>query len=138
MSSINGQCLCGETRFSVQKLEHHHGVCHCAMCRQWGGGGPFFATPVQELTWAEKKHLKTYESSEWAQRGFCGNCGSSLFYYQKPTGQYMFSIGAFKDEAGFKIAGEIFIDHKPDGYAFVGDHPRETAAEVIAKFAPPS
>lgn len=134
----NGKCLCGETRFSVENVELKHHVCHCGMCRTWGGGGPLFASPANGVTWEEEKFLKRYDSSKWAERGFCGNCGTSLFYRSKPTDQYMFSVGVFENSADFEVIGEIFIDRKPNGYALAGDHPRETEAEVLAKFAPPN
>lgn len=38
----------------------------------------------------------------------------------------------------FRLATEIYIDHKPAGYAFAGDHPQLTEAETLAKFAPPA
>jgi hypothetical protein len=31
--------------------------------------------------------------------------------------------------------GEIFVDNKPAGYAFAGDHPRLTEAEFLAQFS---
>jgi hypothetical protein len=31
----------------------------------------------------------------------------------------------------FRITGEIFIDRKPPGYDFAGDHPRLTEAETM-------
>jgi hypothetical protein len=45
------------------------------------------------------------------------------------------SVGAFDDAARFKLVGEIYIDHKPPGYDFAGDLPKQTEAEVLAKFA---
>ena len=47
----------------------------------------------------------------------------------------MMAVGAFDDVAAFRLASEIFIDEKPEGYAFAGEHPRLTAAETLAKFA---
>ena len=36
---------------------------------------------------------------------------------------------------GLTMTKEIYIDRKPEGWAFAGDHPRETKADVEAKFA---
>ena len=41
------------------------------------------------------------------------------------------------DSQGFKLIREIFIDRKPEGYAFAGDHPRWTAEETFKRLAPP-
>ena len=50
----------------------------------------------------------------------------------------MMSAGTFDDPTPFKLAWEIFIDRKPDGYCFAGEHPRMTEAETLARFKPPS
>jgi hypothetical protein len=48
----------------------------------------------------------------------------------------MLCVGAFDDSSELRLTREIFIDHKPDGYAFAGEHPRLTAAETLAEYAP--
>ena len=42
------------------------------------------------------------------------------------------SVGAFDDQSPFRLASEIYIDDKPPGYDFAGDHPRMTGAEFMA------
>ena len=135
MADKTGGCLCGGVRFSARGIETHHHACHCGMCRRWSGG-PVLAAEVDGLTFDGVDNLARYESSDWAERGFCRNCGSSLFYHLKPQGLYMVCVGAFDDPTGFQLTSEIFIDHKPAGYAFAGDHPRLTEAETLARFAP--
>jgi hypothetical protein len=106
------------------------------MCRRWSGGAPFFATAARGVSFEGVENVAHFASSDWAERGFCKTCGSTLFYFLKPTGTYMMSVGAFDDPAVFRLEREIFIDHKPDGYALAGDHPRLTESETIAAFAP--
>ena len=45
---------------------------------------------------------------------------------------YVMSLGAFDDSADLKLEGEIYIDEKPPGYDFAGDHSRMTGAEFLA------
>lgn len=135
MASATGRCLCGGVSFTAEGVEAHHYVCHCGMCRRWSGG-PFFAAVTQRVSFEGAKNVATYQSSDWAERGFCKSCGTSLFYRLKPTGQYLMSVGAFDDPSPFRLIGEIFFDRKPPGYAFAGDHPRLSEAETLAKFAP--
>ncbi len=45
-------------------------------------------------------------------------------------------VGSFDDPSPFKLVGEIYIDHKPPGYAFAGNLPGMTEAEVIEKYVP--
>jgi hypothetical protein len=133
-----GHCLCGAVRFSAEHVETDHHACHCGMCRRWSGGSPFFATEVRGLVLEGTEHLGTYASSDWAERGFCRSCGTTLYYYLRPTQAYMMSVGAFDDPSKFRLVREIFIDRKPDGYAFAGDHPRWTESETFERLTPPA
>jgi hypothetical protein len=135
MPSGSGQCLCGAVRFTAKNVETHYHACHCGMCRRWAGG-PVFSTIVSDVTFEGAENILRYDSSEWAERASCRRCGSNLFYYLKPAKQYMICVGAFDEPKNFVLAGEIFIDHKPDGYDFAGNLPQQTEAEVLAAFAP--
>jgi hypothetical protein len=106
------------------------------MCRRWTGGPPFFGARTTNVTFEGAENISRYESSAWAERGFCSRCGTALFYFLKPASTYMMGVGCFHDASLFELASEIFVDSKPGGYTFAGDHPRLTAAETIAKFAP--
>lgn len=137
MTARTGRCLCGAVRFSAEDVETHHHACHCGMCRRWSGG-PLFAAAASGVTFQGSENLEAYSSSEWAERGFCKVCGSSLFYHLKPTDQYLMCVGSFDDPSPFRLVTEIYIDHKPVGYSFAGELPRLTEAETIARFTPPA
>jgi hypothetical protein len=133
---MTGRCLCGAVTFSAEHAEAAHHACHCGMCRRWSGAA-FFAAQTAGVTFTGGEQLGRYASSEWAERGFCKQCGTALFYFLKPTQTYMMSVGAFDDPAPFRLVREIFIDRKPEGYAFAGDHERWTEAETFARLTPP-
>ena len=137
MTERTGGCLCGAVRFTASDVETNHHACHCGMCRKWSGG-PMLAAMTGAIRFETSDALARYESSTWAERGFCRRCGSSLFYFLKPTGQYSVAVGAFDDPTDFRLAEEIYVDHQPPGYAFAGARPRLTEAEVLARFAPDS
>ena len=75
-----GQCHCGAIRYEVSGEPVYHALCHCGDCRR--------ATGAPTVSWAlfprEQVKIdgtpKVYASSENAQRLFCGDCGTSLFY----------------------------------------------------------
>ena len=129
--NATGRCLCGAVKFAAEDVQTHVHACHCSMCRQWTGG-PMQAAQVGQVTFDGAQHIKRYESSPWAERGFCSECGSALFYLLKEPRMYMLATGAFDDAELFSLAGEIYIDEKPSGYAFAGGHPRMTGAEFMA------
>jgi hypothetical protein len=134
---MTGRCLCGAVTFSAEEVELEHHACHCGMCRRWSGGSGFLAAAARGVSFASGEQLGVYDSSEWAQRGFCKHCGTTLFYFLKPTQSYLMSVGSFVDQAPFRLVREIFIDKKPAGYAFAGDHPRWTEAETFERLTPP-
>ncbi|XWK89061.1 MAG: GFA family protein [Phormidium sp.] len=79
--------------------------------------------------------LKVYQSSEWAQRAFCGECGTHIFYKLLPTSEYFVPAGLFQNEIEFEFKEQIFIDRKPSYYEFANQTLNLTEAEVFAKFA---
>lgn len=134
MSLTTGGCLCGAVRFRAGALADHMEACHCGMCLR-RGGGPMLAVEAGDVTFEDDAALVRYASSDWAERGFCARCGSNLFYRMVSTpDRYMLARGSLDDRDGIELTGEIFVDHKPAGYAFAGDHPRETEAETLARF----
>ena len=129
--SATGRCLCGAVSYTAEDVETHFHGCHCSMCRRWTGGSAM-AAAVGSVAFDGAENIARYDSSEWAERGFCRQCGSNLFYHLKGTDRYIMWVGSFDDQTPFKLDGEIFIDEKPDAYAFAGDHPRLTGAEFMA------
>ena len=126
-----GKCLCGAVSFTAQAVDTHVHGCHCSMCRTWAGG-PMLAAGVGSVVFQGEDNISRYASSDWAERGFCRECGSNLFYRLKEPDQYLLCMGAFDDESVFELAGEIYIDEKPRGYEFAGEHPRQTGDEFLA------
>lgn len=135
MASSTGGCLCGQVRFTAEDVEYDYHVCHCGMCRRWASA-PLFAAAVGKVEFESRDQMGIYDSSKWAERGFCKHCGSNLFYRLKSTGDHIMCVGAFDDPTPFKLVGEIYVDHQPEGYRFAGELTRMTEAETIAEFAP--
>lgn len=107
------------------------------MCRRWSGGAAFFGASCTDVVFDDTASIGRYASSPWAERGFCRNCGTVLFYFLRPTKSYTMSVGTFDDQRPFALVREICIDRKPEGYAFAGDHPRWTEAETFERLALP-
>ena len=129
--NASGKCLCGQVTFQATDVESKVHACHCGMCRSWSGG-PSLSVMVGGIEFDGETHIGRYDSSEWAQRGFCKDCGTNLFYYLKPHDQYVVWMGSFDDAKPFKLASEIYIDEKPAGYNLAGEHPRLTGEEFLA------
>lgn len=136
-AQTTGGCLCGKVSFTLSEMPETVSACHCAICRTWSGG-PFFAVHTEDTPMIEgEENVTWYESSDWAERGFCAGCGANLFYRLKgDPPEYVVSAGALKDASGLTLAEQIFIEEKPAYYAFAGDIPALTGEEVFAKYAP--
>ena len=135
--SLSGRCLCGAVRFTaIAHTEEAH-ACHCGMCRKWAAGPFFGITCDGEISFEADDNLGVYVSSDWAERGFCKICGSSLFWKLRGADHYALSAGALDDPGGLTLAREFYIDKKPSYYALAGDRLRLTEADVIKMFAPP-
>jgi hypothetical protein len=132
-----GRCLCGAVRYTAKSLQPKMAACNCSMCRRWSGG-PYLSIGTNEVEWSGEEALTTYTSSDWAERGFCSVCGSSLFYRVTKDGPFHgamhIAFGTLDDQSGFDMKMEFYIDLKPSAYAFAGEHKRLTEAEVMALF----
>lgn len=135
ITEASGSCLCGAISVTAETASTNVGVCHCSMCRKWGGG-PYLAIDCQSdvsLTGAES--LSVYDSSEWAERGFCAKCGTHLFYRLKEANQYIMPAGLLDIKEALTMDHQIFIDEKPDFYCFANETKNMTGAEVFEQFS---
>lgn len=129
-----GSCLCGSVTLSTNSMDTDIGACHCGMCRKWGGGPLLAADCAQDLKIEGEENVKLYDSSEWAQRGFCGNCGTHLFYKLKQNSQYIVSQGVFESPKEAYLGHQIFIDKKPDFYSFSQETKNMTEEEIFSMY----
>lgn len=132
---IKGQCLCGAVQITARVDNPRVRACHCDMCRQHGSG-PFFSLETVADSIKATGPAQSFKSSEWGSRGFCGTCGSTLWYEMSGTGARNLSAGLFPNAGGGVLAGEYFVDKCPQVYALAGDHEKLTTRETLAVFAP--
>ena len=134
-NELVGQCLCGAVRLRALPEALHADACHCGMCRRWGGGPVMTINCGANVTVEQgEAALRRFDSSAWAQRGFCGDCGSHLFYRLKAQDLYFVPAGLFGPIEGLEFTTEIFIDSKPPWYAFANPTRKMTEADVVAAF----
>ena len=141
MSNINkgnASCLCGAVRITANSMSNSVGSCHCNMCKKWCGGPIMTVDCGSDVSFEGEENITVYNSSEWAERGFCHKCGSHLFYRLKENKQHMILAGLFDDNKQFVFDHQVFIDEKPDFYSFANDTTNLTGAEVFEKYAPTS
>jgi hypothetical protein len=136
LTSSQGSCLCGAVHISVKTMSNKVGACHCSMCQKWAGGSLMMVDCGSDVSFQEKENVSVFKSSEWAERGFCKQCGSHLFYRLKAQNKYFMPVGIFEGVEQFVFDHQVFIDEKPAYYCFANQTQNMTGAEVFAMFAP--
>lgn len=136
-TKIQAACLCGAVSYTVQGLGTEAGACHCDICRRWGGG-PIFALDCADIRFEGEEHIRTYDTTPRAHRGFCSACGTHLFIRVNPNGRFILPAGLFPIENDLRFDHQIFIDKKPDYYTFANETKNLTAEQVFAEHAPPT
>ena len=120
--SATGGCLCGEVRFEIQGELLDVINCHCSKCRRFHGHiGAYSSTKRENLKISREATLKWYRSTQDetpdVHRGFCLECGSSLFW--DPQGQQNIAIAAGALAVKRLLCGVRFVpvSHRDAGAA---------------------
>lgn len=136
MTQLACSCACGAATFTAAPKDMTAGACHCGVCRKWAGGVFLSADCEATVSYNDEAALNVWNSSDWAERVSCATCGSSLIWRTKDRSSNQVSIQSFAAPEAFTLDHEIFVDEKPQGYAFAGETKKLTGAEVFATFAP--
>ena len=130
----SGKCLCGAVELVITNMTDKIGVCHCGTCRNWGGG-PFLSIDAgNRVKINGKESVAIYDSSDWAERGFCQKCGTHLFYRIKQNQHYHVLAGLMGAGDDSRLDHQIFIDKKPAFYSFAEQTENYTGDQVFAMF----
>ena len=111
--------------FEVDKIPESYRACHCNACRKSGGHyWSAFSVENADYRITEVRGLKWHHSSDWAERGFCKECGASLFF--KPLGKCIIKVapGSIDGPTGTILAGHIFVGFKGDYYELADGLPQ--------------
>ncbi len=131
-STSSGSCLCGAVQLEAELTGPSVGACHCDICRHWGGGPLFALDGGDNVRFDSEDAIGVYDSTAWAERGFCSRCGTHLFIRVKQTGRYILPAGLFELDEDLEFDHQIFIDKKPTYYCFANETREMTGAEVFA------
>ena len=109
-------------------------ACHCRQCRRTSGNY-VSATCVrrENFVLTNDKGLKWYKSSDFAERGFCRECGSSVLWSARARDTITIMCGTIDGNTGLETVAHICVADKGDYYRintsepqYEGtDHPRE-------------
>ena len=88
---LSGGCLCGRLRYTALAVPFAADYCHCRMCQRSTGSvaGVWMDFRAEQVEWQAVEGLQEYASSEFARRGFCGQCGSTLTFRDTRHAEYL-------------------------------------------------
>lgn len=115
-----GSCLCRKVQFEVSCELTPPSACHCRACRKHSGHYEASVDiPRPEVTVTGAENVKWYHSSHKVRRGFCSNCGSTLFWDpldQEKHDWTAIALGTFDTPTKTKLKNHIFTADKGDYY----------------------
>ena len=120
-----GSCLCGAVSYRAEGPISDVVACHCSQCRKQSGHY-YAATNVDDvqLSVDGSENLVWYQASEPAKRGFCGICGSTMFWKHKDDAFTSVLAGSLDGPTGLKIKKHIFCANKGDYYEIADECPQ--------------
>ena len=116
-----GGCQCGAVRYEVSGPLRNIIACHCRECQRLNGSvGAHSRAANDHLSITEQRGLAWYRISDQAQRGFCRECGSPLFWQLDGQDSTGIVAGSLDDSSDLKLIGHIFVSEK-SAYCDISD-----------------
>ena len=124
-SKHTGGCLCGAVRYEVHGPLRDVVNCYCTMCQRLHGScGAHSKADKADIVITIERGLKWFASSPDARRGFCGECGSSLFWESTDQPGMGILAGGLDQPSDLKTIAHIFVAEKADFTQIAGDASR--------------
>ena len=110
-----GGCLCGGVRYRIAAEPSGGCLCHCTECRrQTGYLLATFDVPRAGVSFDADASLRWFESPPGTRRGFCGTCGSVLFWERTEGARRSVTLGSLDGPTGIGIERHVFVAEAGD------------------------
>ena len=124
---LTGGCLCQAVRYQIHGVCRDVINCHCENCRRTHGHyAAYLSTEKKSLDIKAGDTLHWYDDQgPGTRRGFCRDCGSSLFWDRGSNShQISVSAGTLDDSDELKTIGHVFVSEAGRYYRIDDDLPR--------------
>ena len=129
---MRGSCLCGGVAFEADPPYREVVACHCTQCRKTSGHYWAAASvPHDRFRLTEERGLAWFRSSPAATRGFCRDCGASLFWQPEGEARISFAAGCIDGPSGLTLEAQWFGEDAGDYYSPEGPPPPPSRAETL-------
>ncbi|MEE8118062.1 MAG: GFA family protein [Gammaproteobacteria bacterium] len=123
---FTGGCLCGAVRYEANAEPSRCMLCHCEFCRKHSGAPclSFVHFPAENFRWV-KGQPKRFRSSEYAERGFCAVCGSTLTMHEEILQERVqVTLGSLDDPGRVSPDDHVWVQSKISWFDVADDLPR--------------
>lgn len=131
----HGSCLCGAVSFYVDLPAKWVAHCHCSRCQRAHGAA--FVTWVgfgaSNVTVFNQKQALSWYCDVEASRGFCGNCGSPMFFKSsRYPGELHVARALFHEQLAQQPQVHVFFSSHVSWATLAGELPIEPEPEWSA------
>ena len=126
VSIARGRCECGAVAFEIDGPLRDVVACHCTQCRRTSGHySAYTSACIAHVRFVTDEGLVWYRSSSTAERGFCGRCGSNVFWrpLREPE-RISIAAGSLEGDTGLTLSQHIFVADRGDYYTVPADGPQ--------------
>ena len=119
---LTGSCYCGGVRFRAAAPFRPVIACHCVQCRKQTGHFMAASAALRaNFELIEDRGLKWYASAKDSRRGFCSDCGSTMFFEVIGGDKISFAAGTIDGVSGLTMPAHIYAGEKGDYYDLPAD-----------------
>jgi hypothetical protein len=127
MTILNGQCLCGTVRYTVEDEFVYALNCHCSQCRRTTGSAfkPFAGIQREKLRLTgDTDRVSLFGDPQQNHDAHCAKCGS-LLYSVVREGQWVHvTLGTLVDTPSIRPRAHIFVGSKAPWFTITDDLPQ--------------
>ena len=117
--SLSGMCLCETITYEVTGEARDVVNCHCSRCRRHTGHFMAATSARVDEVVISGDTLAWYEAAPGVEYGFCGNCGSTLFWRAARRPDLIsIAAGTLTPPTGLRTAVAIYRDYASDYHIF--------------------
>lgn len=110
---MKGSCLCGAVRFEIDPPSLFCAHCHCEWCRKAHGAAfvTWLGAAESRFRLTGEPPLRWYRSSALSERGFCTQCGTTLFFRSTAApGEVHVARALVEDPVDREPSSHVFAD----------------------------
>ncbi len=133
--AYEGGCLCGAIRYRSTASPVRGVICHCSMCRKHSGAPilVFVHFPLESFSWLKEEPAR-YRSSQFAERGFCPTCGSTVTMHEEILAdRVQIAVGSLDEPERVRPDDHVWTKDQIVWFEVSDDLPRfPTSSDAVA------